>query len=790
MYKKSLIAISTSLALTLTGCGGSGGGDSEKPLKVEDTIPAQFSFASVTDAASNTWIESQSITVTGISAATDISISGGEYSVNDGDFTSSAGQVNSGDNVKVRIKSSTMDATSTQLSLTIGGVNATFIVTTGTSFAGVIVDINFDTVHSVGGVSEFSREKFITIHADITENGWRGGNVHSANAENEDPNLLDSFANGYDVYFGRNTGGMTWQLSQIAEDASRPGFASEADATSRGNGQKWGFNNYTGNHWDTIRSLQHRALGMVVGAQQHPYWPDGTLTAQGWALSQTDTEAEPFGTATGHYMGQYVSKYFDPNPDDNVANGQIKPAYVEVMNEPLYDLVTDREGQSDQVEPAKIFEFHNAVANEIRKTNPDVQVGGYTVAFPNFDWDNFERWEERDKAFIDIAGENMDFYAIHLYDFPAFQNKEQYRKGSNAEATMDMLEHYSLLKFGETRPLVISEYGAAIHSMFKQGWNPERNTLQMRAINSMLMQFMERPDMILKTIPFIVVKAEWGRTEVPYGPRLMVQKFERDGDAAGDKWVYSDLIQFYQLWSEVNGTRIETKASDLDIQVDAYIDDKTAHIILNSLEFTDTDINLNAFGLDSANITEVEVKHLTTVDNATQASAIVESAYNELPEVITLGAESTMIVKVTFDSAPALDKTVAETKYYGESYKQAIVANDLITNTLNGVVLDDHGEAILRLGIGRDHGKSLLPEVSINGTSLNVPEDFRGYDQQMGKSSAARDGFYGVIEIPVPYSALAENNDISIRFSDTGGFVASTALQVFNAEQPLGRTIQ
>ena len=99
-----------------------------------------------------------------------------------------------------------------------------------------------------------------------------------------------------------------------------------------------------------------------------------------------------------------------------------------------------------------------------------------------------------------------------------------------------------------------------------------------------------------------------------------------------------------------------------------------------------------------------------------------------------------------------------------------------------------NGEAILRLGIGRDHGKSLQPTVKINGINLVVPTDFRGYDQIKGKQFTGRDNYFGVIEIPVPLSALQATNSITVEFSDDGGFVSTAALQVFTSTAAINRS--
>ena len=68
---------------------------------------------------------------------------------------------------------------------------------------------------------------------------------------------------------------------------------------------------------------------------------------------------------------------------------------------------------------------------------------------------------------------------------------------------------------------------------------------------------------------------------------------------------------------------------------------------------------------------------------------------------------------------------------------------------------------------------SLHPTVKINGTEVPVPDDWAGYDQ------ANRDeGFFGAIDIPVPFALLNANTDIQVTFADSGGKVSSMVLDV------------
>jgi hypothetical protein len=95
-----------------------------------DSTPDQFTFTDQTNVALSTVITSNTITVTGINTATTISITGGEYSINGGSYTSSSGTVNNGNTVTVQLTSSGSNSTTTNATLTIGGVSDTFSVTT------------------------------------------------------------------------------------------------------------------------------------------------------------------------------------------------------------------------------------------------------------------------------------------------------------------------------------------------------------------------------------------------------------------------------------------------------------------------------------------------------------------------------------------------------------------------------------------------------------------------------------------------------------------------------------
>ncbi|OGU06351.1 MAG: hypothetical protein A2X82_05500 [Geobacteraceae bacterium GWC2_55_20] len=95
-----------------------------------DTIPDPFGFTAQTDVVPNTVVSSNPVTVSGINGPAAISIVGGTYSINGGPYTGAAGTIVNGSTVTVRLTSSTGFSITTSATLSIGGIDGIFSVTT------------------------------------------------------------------------------------------------------------------------------------------------------------------------------------------------------------------------------------------------------------------------------------------------------------------------------------------------------------------------------------------------------------------------------------------------------------------------------------------------------------------------------------------------------------------------------------------------------------------------------------------------------------------------------------
>ncbi len=638
----------------------------------------------------------------------------------------------------------------------------------------VDVEVNLNQRREAGGVSTFERHKFITLHSDNTENDWLHG---TRDADNFADDLLDDFMNGRDVYFGRNSGYITFQINSVLdEDPDNPGWARPSGSPDSMDARaQIARNNYEAK--TEVHPYEFRSDGIVV-AQIHPFWPDGKLTNKGWAFSQTDTESEPFGSAVGDYMGRFLDLYYDKR---GTQSGPPTPNYVEVINEPDWDLI-----QNGTTPPIDIWNFHNTVAEQIRIHSPETLVGGYTTAFPDPDNNNFEEWNSEWKSFIEVSGNHMDFWSLHLYDFPAFGNDQIYRKGSRIEAMFDIIDYYSEATLGVSKPYVISEYASQVHNLRNQDWSPQRDWLIMKGISSMMMSFMDRPHLMLKTIPFIVVKAEWGRnqtTGTPYNPRLMRQANE-PASYTGE-WVYTEIVKFYDLWANVKGTRIDITSSDLDIQVDAYIDGNMVYVVLNNLvpnEGTSTrSIALNLLGLSGNVVQSIREKNLYW--DGTNVVLEDNLHTSNLPQV-EIGSEGTIILEYTLNSPVEVRETLIEKKVFANEYLQTISANTARTFHIDDIDVTRIQRAELRLGIGRSTALSKQPTILLNGKAIATPANI------MGRETDDRSDFFGLLHVPVSKEELQSNNIVDITFPDDSGHISTVSLRYYSTEPNFTSWIQ
>lgn len=617
-------------------------------------------------------------------------------------------------------------------------------------YSQIRITADISTIHTVGGIHEFDRSKYINIHSYLLDHEFY-----------QDTQLFNYVLNDLDVYTGRDNGMLPFIMRYSEQDSKNEGYI---DSKYISKFRK----NYNNDYWkplsEVIEKYEYKE-NLILGGQVHSMWP-GKMTTPYFEDGKSWTFKN--GDAAGDFIGSVLNEFYR-EPNQNTTKRVAFPKYIEILNEPYYHLVTN-----DSSTPREIFEYHNAVATAIRKHNTNIMIGGYTTAFPDFDENNFQNWHERMKLFYDISGENMDFISIHMYDFNnhhynngASFHGPIYFKGSRAEATLDLLEQYSYLKWNKVKPILISEFCGRDHLTEWREWTPERDWNIMKSMSSLMLEFMDRPDNILKAIPFIVPKALWADDGDKYAWRLMRQN-------ESGQWVYTELVKFYQLWSNVKGTRVYSQSDNVDILTDAYVDGNKLYLIVSNLNFIPQLLNFEV-PLNNNKIETIEIKHLFLKESLPQL--VCEKTDTEQLKQFVIGKEATAILEYTFSDTVKFENDVLESKYYADSYLEQIDSGANINFAFNNIHTENVSSAVLRLSIGRGHKLSKQPVISFNGKNLSVPDNYSGDNQRM------REAFFGMLEVDVPKNILMENNNVSVQFPDSGGYVSSVTLQVFELNQ-------
>ncbi|MEO0587153.1 MAG: glycosyl hydrolase [Planctomycetota bacterium] len=595
----------------------------------------------------------------------------------------------------------------------------------------VAVEVAPTTRLSIGGVSDFEREKYITIHATPAE--WDLSDEHIRYIED----VLE-------VSYGRNGGLQTGVLKKTPADPNNPDMP-DVDYLKVEGAQmieRWAA--------DQPRFKPESMREVVLCT--HPEYMTGL----------PGNEFAEFGPRSPEAAAEFVAQFLKHFYTD-----ETRPKYYEVFNEPF--IKARKLGTSAEV----MSEQHNVVARRIKELTPDVLVGGYSAAWMELEARDFAHWEGWMKMFMDVAGDEMDFISYHLYDGVNVEGTPAVRTGSNTQAVMDMIDTYSHLKWGYAKPVLITEYGQIIKPKDNKTW-PNRLRREgpiIRSFMGMLMTYMEHPDRLLKTVPFILGVGTWtysntggmASTEEAPSDFLLYRK-------AGDNYILTELALFYRFWAGVHGERRLITTGDPDIRGHYFADGLRHTLVLHN--YDDEPQDIHPAGFDDLSIAKVTRRSLQVHG---EIPTLDEQALFGLPESMTLQPGETVALLLDLRHVADAEQTLTRSRVYPTDYLATIEANKPITVSFKDVAAGE-GDGLLRVAIGRDQALSLRPTVRVNGEQVDVPDDWAG-GQQRGRGM-----FYGVIEVPAPGRLLEGDVDVTIEFPDAGGRVATVVLQLDRLE--------
>ena len=193
------------------------------------------------------------------------------------------------------------------------------------------------------------------------------------------------------------------------------------------------------------------------------------------------------------------------------------------------------------------------------------------------------------------------------------------------------------------------------------------------------------------------------------------------------------------------------------------------YVALNNLEDADRTVSIQLQTISGATVNDVRIKSL--IINPNEAAQFTDQTTSVLPESYQLKANETVVFEYTYNTDFSYENALISNRHYSnESTVKTITANSSMTYTFSNVPTSSIASATLRMSIGRTHDHSKSPTVLINGQTLSVPSNWKGYDQ------TNRDDFFGMIEIDVPVESVQASNTVSLTFPDSDGHLSSLVL--------------
>ncbi|QBG49246.1 beta-agarase [Verrucomicrobia bacterium S94] len=589
------------------------------------------------------------------------------------------------------------------------------------------VEVKLDPgkVRNIGGVSVFDRNQFITIHEGFG----------STDLEDADLKYIEEVL---EANYGRDGGLISWMAEDLPADPDNPDMpdVSRLKALFK----KKFRDEYAG------RRMNPSNMEKVILCT-HPEIMHG----------HAGNTSTPWGPKTPEATAEFTAQFLK-----HAFSDAERPKILEVYNEPFV------KAKKIPCTIEEMCEQHNVVARRVKELNPDVMVGGYSAAWVEVESRNFDHWNGWQKTFMDIAGENMDFWSYHIYDGVNVQGTPRNRTGSNSEAIMDLIDTYSHIKFGVAKPIMITEYGKIPEgNMNTMPYSAERSAGMLYSAMGQLMTYMDHPDRLMRTIPFFLGKATWtyDMTENPVpgeaNPFLLWRRL------ADGSFAETDLTLFYYFWKGVNGEWRQSSSSNPDVRVHMLADGNRLNVILMNLDEDSKQVGLS--GLSGLIPERVMIRSLTT---NCERPILGEHPVSAIPSSLDMEEGDVVMLMIDLKEPLRTNGQVREHRVYATDYLQDIEAGKKVRFTFRDVPTGK-GTAVLRLSPGRELGKQPLPStISLNGTELEIPTNWAGDDQE------GRANFFGMVEFRVPMEALKKTSVLEMIYPDTGGKVACAVLQV------------
>lgn len=625
--------------------------------------------------------------------------------------------------------------------------------------------INADQRRSIGGISTLDRERYFTYTETIVPpNGTNIGDLRDVLTAPGGLNMvtgristeLDSIV----VPFGQ---------SALPEDPSRPGFIDPTALRSQINGSYRNFLT-TSTRYEPLRENANDFV--VTSGRSFDKWPQYFRTnyaADGSINSVSNFFPNPKGYA--EFLNIFLDEaVYGPNSFYPVDTDRF---HIELLNEP--DLhFQNNTTRPDEPDRQGLIDYHREVAQLVKAQHPNVSIGGPGLAITNFSGDNFERWENFSKPFIQQTVPEVDFFSLHPYERYDVQNdgsveRQVLQSPGRVSAQLDLIRNEQLVTHGEAKPVSLTEYGSFNFSIRNSDppdyGNYARDEQQWdlsRDVREQLLIYLNRPDVVLNATPFIA-PVDF-RNETPtnaVGDNVLFEK-----DAAGD-WSETIVGNTFRAFAPVQGHYIGIDGLSGDLQSAAFRDGDKVYLLLNNLLETQQQLDLDVLVGNFGTITSVSADRIFRTAGGVNTYLQDVDLTNSF-ENLVLNAQEGAVLTFTLDDPAGTLVDIAETTFFGDQTVADLATDPTISIDAE---IQDAAKAILRLGYSLPSESPEAFTALINGNQIMISAGAQGIDDGDG-------GFFSR-EIEVPLAFLVDGtNVVQLDFADNQGFFSTAALVV------------
>ena len=452
---------------------------------------------------------------------------------------------------------------------------------------------------------------------------------------------------------------------------------------------------------------------------------------------------------------------------------ETRPDFYSPLSIPF--VAAGKYGEDEAVVRERMSQFIAEVGKAIDQRALSTQVIGYTSAWPMMHFWDFGHWKRRMQLFLDTAGDYLDGVCFLLMDASYYDAPDKRRSGSRVEALMDLIETYGFIKWGAPKPFAFSEYGTVAHG-WPQGdaYSPARSSAELNAYNHFLFSLLGREDRISIAVPFISTKSPWfycvpNNNWQPYSADLWRPDPDSVVDGEPTRFFETEKMNYYRLWSDVQGDRVRVISDHPDVVSYAFVDGKEAYVCFNNADTSECRVAIGLAGKLPA-VSEVEMKRMYIPKG--EAVVYTQIVEQKVPRSIVLRPYETVVMCISFSDTLYPSTVVRTQSHYSKDFLQPIVASKLVKFTILADGVTPEADGILRVSIARGHELSKQPQLSINGRTIEFPVNWLADDQ-----SNREGGFFGAIEISVPAGILKPTNEVTLTFPDSGGRVSTVVLE-------------